>query len=134
MTNKEIKHYHILVRGFADQLSEITKSKEFLEHWMATAVVNQGMKIVIPPRFYYVSDEGNEGYTGSCNLSTSHMAIHIWDNTGMIQADFYTCGDLDVDLFLSEFKELGLKKVDYIVFNREKTFEVLREGGGICIL
>ena len=127
---EQIKHYHILVKGEATKLAPITCHKDGLTHWMHDVVRNQGMRMVIEPRFYYVWDEGNEGFTGSCNLATSHLAMHIWDVPRIIQADLYTCGELDIELFLEDFKRLGVDKVDYVVFNRDKGFEILKAEKG----
>lgn len=121
-----IQHKHIMIKA------EVSNPKALdlrqLERWMRMTVEEQGMKIVVEPRMVMVEDEGNEGPTGSCNLSTSHMAIHIWDNTGIIQSDLYTCGCLDVKKFINAFDVFGIKQVEYMVLDRANGFQVIRAG------
>ncbi len=86
---------------------------------MATAflrdVVEQlGMNPVTEPQAVYVPDEGNEGLTGSINLSTSHVAFHVWDKTNIMMLDVYSCKDFDSNTPLDVVHEyFGIDNVLY---------------------
>jgi S-adenosylmethionine/arginine decarboxylase-like enzyme len=77
-----IQHMHLCfsVEFLSDEPDSGKKGQEQLTKWMLHLISSIGMKIVLPPRFFYINTKGNDGWTGSCNIETSHMAIHIWDH------------------------------------------------------
>lgn len=106
--------------------------------WMNDLIKSLDMKVVLPPRFYYVHTKGNEGWTGGCNIETSHMAIHIWDNpepdwvdnqqAKLMKGDLYTCGNLNseqIQLFIDSVSWLKPIKIDYAVIDRSKNFKLI---------
>ncbi len=116
-------HKHILVR------LEIGSPKalpfmDSLNMWVKNLIKEQGMEIVIGPNSTYVSDPGNEGPTGGCNIKTSHFAYHIWEEKGLMQADLYTCGELDVLAFLWEFKVFNPTFAEVMIIDRESGFTI----------
>jgi S-adenosylmethionine/arginine decarboxylase-like enzyme len=75
-----------------------------------------------------VTKEGNRGLTAIVMIETSHIALHVWDETnpGMIQFDLYTCSNLPVDLVIKSLEDnLGLKDYKYMVIERETGFNIL---------
>ena len=85
--------------------------------------MKNGMKIQEEPIVSYVHDKGNKGMTACCLLKTSHMAFHIWDeqDPALIQFDFYTCGDLNVDKAVELInKKFSFTNYEYKVIDREK--------------
>ena len=60
-------------------------------------------------------------------LETSHVAVHIWDETSpaLVQLDFYTCGTLDTDAILRAINPWGVVKKAFLVLDREKELEAL---------
>lgn len=121
---KKLVHYHIMIR--AEVQTPKALSVAGLHHWAEKIVRDQNLEPVIGPNVVYVDDKGNEGPTGGVNIKTSHFAFHIWDVMGIIQADLYTCGELDVDLFLSGFEIFDPTCVKYLVLDREGGFNVIR--------
>lgn len=102
-------HKHILIR--AHILKPVTSSEQG-KKFLTNLVELIGMHPVTKPQSEYVGEEGNRGFTGSINLASSHIAFHIWDETGLLMMDVYSCKDFSTQ-----------DVVDYIdkelVFNRE---------------
>jgi S-adenosylmethionine/arginine decarboxylase-like enzyme len=94
---------------------------------MEKLIESQGMSILSGPHVAYVDKVGNRGLTGVAIIETSHVAIHIWDETSpaLVQLDFYTCGTLDKDAILSAIKPWGVVKNAFLVLDREKDVEAL---------
>lgn len=121
---KELQHLHILLRA------EVKNPKRFdletLHRWVEVVVRTQGLEPVIGPHVFDIRDEGNEGPTGGVHIKTSHFAFHIWETQNLIQADLYTCGTLEVQEFLDQFRFFEPTKLEYMLINRESGFQVLR--------
>ena len=124
-----LQHNHLILKGAikkiptADDLVEISL-------WIEDFIMGNGMQLASKPVVSYVEDEGNKGVTACCLLKTSHMAFHIWDeqDPALIQFDFYTCGELDVDKAI-EMLNLKFDFDDYkfMVLNRAKNInEVIK--------
>ena len=85
------------------------------------------MNILSGPQVAYVDTLGNRGLTGVAIIETSHVAVHIWDETSpaLVQLDFYTCGTLDKDAILRAINPWGVVKNAFLVLDREKEPEAL---------
>ena len=78
------------------------------------------MKIIKGPYVSYVSKEGNRGVTGVVMIETSHIAIHIWDETtpALVQCDVYSCAEFSSNEVLLEFTDMEVTKIDHMILNR----------------
>ena len=118
-------HNQLLINGFSD----IPPTDEtFIKQWMQDLVKQIDMKIIQGPYTAYVTKQGNRGLTAIVMIETSHIALHVWDETnpGMIQFDLYTCSTLPVDLVIKSLEDnLGLKDYKYMVIERETGFNIL---------
>jgi len=118
-------HNQLLINGFSD----IPPTDEtFIKQWMQDLVKQIDMKIIQGPYTAYVTKQGNRGLTAIVMIETSHIALHVWDETnpGMIQFDLYTCSTLPVDLVIKSLEDnLGLKNYKHMVIEREKGFNIL---------
>lgn len=139
----DIKHKILMVRAEIDRkVFDTLSEKKDLTKWMKDTVAALGMKIVIAPRHFYVTDEHNAGWTGSLNLSTSHFAYHHWNNpdaeimqnkeAALLQFDIYTCGCLGESEVASVLRlvdeTFGIVYVNYLLLDRAQNyFEVLDE-------
>lgn len=123
---KKLQHIHIMVK--AEILSTHALDLEGLKSWLRKSVEEQGLEPVIGPSVVQVDDVGNEGPTGSVNIKTSHMAFHLWEKTGLLQADLYTCGPLDIQKFLAAFAVFNPTKIEYLVLDRATGFTVTEAG------
>ena len=121
-----IKHHHFIGR-FEVAKPPLGSEKAYLEDWMANLIEGQGMNILSGPHVAYVDKVGNRGLTGVAIIETSHVAVHIWDETSpaLVQLDFYTCGTLDKDAILRAINPWGVVKNAFLVLDREKELEAL---------
>ena len=117
-----IQHKQLLLKGYIKNVPN--KSDSFqMKLWIKRFIMKNGMKIQEEPIVSYVHDKGNKGMTACCLLKTSHMAFHIWDeqDPALIQFDFYTCGDLNVDKAVELInKKFSFTNYEYKVIDREK--------------
>lgn len=110
-------HKHLLVKTYVrSPIVDEEEGKKMLRD-MVTAI---GMKAVTEPQCVYVEDDGNEGLTGSINLATSHIAFHIWDRTGLMMLDVYSCKEFDETIIKQMvFELMGLRSYASIIIDRE---------------
>ena len=81
------------------------------------------MKLLAGPYTTYVNEFGNKGMTSVAIIETSHIALHIWDETdpGLMQLDVYSCADFSPrDVFDEVEKMFDTKKIEYKFLDREK--------------
>lgn len=123
---KDLKHIHILLK--AEVAYPEILNIEQLKGWAERIVRSQGLEPVAGPFVSMVEDEGNRGPTGGVHIKTSHFAFHIWDELGVIQADLYTCGDLNIDLFIDQFAVFSPLSIEYLVIDRQDGFKILEAG------
>jgi S-adenosylmethionine/arginine decarboxylase-like enzyme len=88
-------HKHLIIR--AEVNDPIVCPETVSKKWMTELISRIGMKILMGPFATYCDVEGNRGLTAVTIIETSHIAMHIWDETSpaMVQLDVYTCGPLD---------------------------------------
>ncbi len=121
-----IKHHHFIGR-FEVNNPPLGIGREYLVDWMTMLIKGQGMIILSGPHVAYVEKTGNRGLTGVAIIETSHVAIHIWDETNpaLVQLDFYTCGTLDKDAILKAMEPWGVVKHSFMVLDREQDLVTL---------
>jgi S-adenosylmethionine/arginine decarboxylase-like enzyme len=117
-------HQHVLIKAF---VKDPPVKEAHLEKWLAELVSDIKMKIVIQPRAYFVDTKGNEGLTGSVNIETSHIAIHVWseDKPPMIQMDVYSCTCFENQTVLNKLNEFGLLSYELMHIDRNDGFKVV---------
>ena len=122
--NKILVHKHIIIRAeVLDPIINKTKSVKFLRR-MIKAI---GMKAMYGPVASYSKMPGNKGLTAFAIIETSHIAMHIWDETNpaLVQLDVYTCGPFEPQSVLDLLQELKPTKVEFKYLDREKGFTEL---------
>jgi S-adenosylmethionine/arginine decarboxylase-like enzyme len=95
--------------------------------WMKSLVNQIDMNIIQGPYASYVTKEGNRGVTCIVMIETSHIALHVWDETepALIQFDLYTCSTLPVDDVLKNLEEtFDLEEYNYMVIERAEQFNL----------
>ncbi len=114
-----VKHKHLIIRAEVNR--PITSEKE-IKRWLRNLVNKIDMKIIKGPYVSYVSKEGNRGVTGVVMIETSHIAIHIWDETtpALVQCDVYSCAEFSSNEVLLEFTGMEVTKIDHMILNRAK--------------
>ena len=118
------KHKHLIIRAEVNR--PITSEKE-IKKWLRNLVKKIDMKIIKGPYASYVSKEGNRGITGVVMIETSHIAVHIWDETSpaLVQCDVYSCAEFSSNEVLSEFMDMEVTKIDHILLNRAEEIKTL---------
>jgi len=74
-----------------------------------------------------VSEEGNRGLTAVVMIETSHIAIHIWDETSpaLVQCDVYSCAEFSSNEVLVEFVEMEPIKIEHMLLDRAVEIKTL---------
>ena len=117
-------HKHLIIR--AEVNNPITSEKE-LKKWLRNLVKKIDMKIIKGPYASYVSKEGNRGITGVVMIETSHIAIHVWDETlpALVQCDVYSCASFSSNEVLLEFMDMEVVKLDHIMLDRANEIKTI---------
>jgi S-adenosylmethionine/arginine decarboxylase-like enzyme len=120
-------HNHVLINGFT--LLPPTDEKQTIE-WMQKLVDSIGMKTIQGPYASYVTKEGNRGLTAVVMIETSHIAMHVWDETdpATMQFDLYTCSTLPVEQVIKNLEDhFGLFNYTTLVLERSEGFKIIPE-------
>lgn len=122
-----MNHNHLIIR--AEVLTPPT-SKTYIERWLVGLVKWLDMNIAAGPISSYVTKKGNRGLTSVVLIETSHIAIHIWDETNpaLIQLDIYTCGKLVVEDAIKQLNVFEPTKIEYKFLDRENDLILASEG------
>jgi len=69
----------------------------------------------------YLDVKGNRGITCVSIIETSHVALHVWDESdpALMQLDVYTCGPLDPYHVVEALKEWKPVKIEMKYLDRE---------------
>ena len=116
------KHKHLIVRadiGWCPQEEDLNK----ISDWIRGLIKKIDMKLLAGPYTTYVNEKGNKGMTSVAIIETSHIALHIWDesNPGLMQLDVYSCADfLPNDVFNQVNLMFKTIKMEYKFLDREK--------------
>lgn len=116
------KHKHLIVRadiGWTPNEEDLNK----ISDWIRSLIRKIEMKLLAGPYTTYVNEKGNKGMTSVAIIETSHIALHIWDETnpGLMQLDVYSCADFaPQDVFGEIEKMFDTKKIEYKFLDREK--------------
>ena len=115
-------HKHLIIRT---EVNNPPQDPIWVQNWLTQLVGKIGMKVCQGPITAYVDVPGNAGVTGVVIIETSHIAIHVWDETnpGLIQLDVYTCGPFDPNLIFEELKQFEPTKMEYKYLDREHGLE-----------
>jgi len=110
-------HKHLIVRA---ELGYCPDNPAWVKEWLRHLVNVIGMRILSGPHVARVDNvEGNIGCTGVVIIETSHIAVHFWEETGLMQLDVYTCGHFDKSLIFSELECLEPTNVSWKFLDRE---------------
>ena len=117
-------HNHLLLNGYTNNPPT---DEEWIVNWMQDLVEQIGMKTIKGPFASYVTKEGNKGLTCVVMIETSHIALHIWDETkpAFVQFDLYTCSTLPSRQVLKNLEDnLGIFDYTHMVLNRGEGFKI----------
>jgi S-adenosylmethionine/arginine decarboxylase-like enzyme len=120
-------HNHVLINGYT--LLPPT-DEEKTKVWMQALVDSIGMKTIQGPFASYVAKEGNRGLTAAVMIETSHIAMHVWDESdpAFMQFDLYTCSTLPVEKVIKNLEDhFGLFNHSVLVLERSEGFKIVAE-------
>ena len=111
------QHKHLIIRA---EVNRPLVTEKQVKRWLRNLVKKIDMNIIKGPFASYVSKEGNRGVTGVVMIETSHIAIHIWDETlpALVQCDVYSCAEFSSNEILAEFMDMEVIKMDHMLLNR----------------
>ena len=127
--NMTQKHKHLIVRadiGWCPQEEDLNK----ISDWVRVLIKKIDMKLLAGPYTTYVSEKGNKGMTSVAIIETSHIALHIWDETnpGLMQLDVYSCADFIPNQVFEEINKIFKTiKMEYKFLDREKELMEVRQ-------
>ena len=115
---------HLIIRA---EVNRPPKSEKEIKQWLRKIVNKIDMKIIKGPYASYVSKEGNRGVTGVVMIETSHIAIHVWDETtpALIQCDVYSCAEFSSNEVLAEFLDMEVIKINHILLDRANEIKTI---------
>ena len=117
-------HKHLIIRAEVNR--PITGEKE-IKKWLRNLVKKIDMNIIKGPYASYVSKKGNRGITGIVMIETSHIAMHVWDETSpaLVQCDVYSCAEFSSNEGLIEFGTMKPTKIEHILLDRAKDIRTI---------
>ena len=118
-----LQHNHIIIRA---EIKKPPKDIRFIRKWIRKFVRAINMKMLGQPNAHYVNDKGNRGLTCLAVLSTSHIALHTWDEVSpaLLQLDVYSCSDLDKKIVFKHIEQFEPKEIDYVTIDRNKAITI----------
>lgn len=122
-------HLHLIVKG---HFKNPPKEVEIINKWFTDLVEKVRMVVVAGPTSVYVSEEGNEGLTGTVTLATSHASIHVWDlsTPPMFQFDLYSCSCFTPEEVIDHLNQFDLIDYEYMFIDRNEGFKVVEHKNG----
>ena len=115
---ENIEHKHFIVMGKMKSILSVDEVTTFLESLIVLLDMKKMEAIMPNPNVGYQSGT-NGGVTGVAIITTSHLAIHTWDNTLEFQLDVYSCKEYNVSLVIELLKDYGLELSDWKLFDRK---------------
>lgn len=114
----QLVHKHVIIR--AEVLNPPT-NETHTSNDVKALIEAIGMKILMGPYAKYCTMKGNRGLTVATIIETSHVIIHVWDETdpAVIQLDVYTCGVFDPNVVFDWLQKYNPTKIDFKYLDRE---------------
>lgn len=118
-----LEHKHIVIRA---KVKKPPKNVDETSVWFKNLIKHIGMNLLMGPIGTYLDKEGNRGLTMVAIIETSHIAMHVWDESdpALIQLDVYTCGSLNPDDVLDYLNKFEPVEVKYMVLDREHEIDI----------
>ena len=123
------EHKHLLIRA---EVLNCPKKDDmgYVLSWMTSLIASIKMKLMQGPNISYVDQKGNRGITCMALIETSHIVLHIWDETdpGLFQLDVYSCKSFDMDIVIKSLNEsFKINKLQYKFLDRKSDLILIDE-------
>ena len=125
----QLEHKHLVLRAEIADCPKEEALHEILE-WMKQLINKIDMKLMQGPSITYVDQPGNRGTTCMALIETSHIVIHIWDETnpGLLQLDIYSCKEFELELVVAHLEEyFNVSKMQYKFLDRTTNMTIIDE-------
>ena len=124
-----IEHKHLLIRA---EVLNCPKKDDmgYVLSWMTSLIASINMKLMQGPNISYVDQKGNRGITCMALIETSHIVLHIWDETdpGLFQLDVYSCKSFDMGIVIKSLNEsFKINKLQYKFLDRKSDLILVDE-------
>lgn len=116
-----LKHDHLIIRS---AIKNPPNSEEYITEWVRSLIKAIDMKVLMGPYAKYSEVEGNRGLTVVSVIETSHIALHVWDETdpAVLQLDVYSCAPVNIKTVLDFIEEFDPVHIDYKFLDRSSDF------------
>lgn len=121
-------HEHLIIRALVNKpFNDPIQAKQ----WLISIIEGIGMKVAqgleANPIAYYCNLPGNEGLTAAGILETSHIVIHIWDQSSpaKVHFDLYSCSHFTVNQIVDFLRPLDIVELRGKFLDREKDLPLL---------
>jgi len=120
----QLEHKHILIRA---EVLNPPSDEKLVSEQVRDLIDRIGMKLLMGPYAKYVNMPGNRGLTVAAIIETSHIVMHVWDETNpaLLQLDVYTCGAFNPQTVFDWLEQFKPERVDYKYLDREHGFREL---------
>lgn len=110
-------HQHLLIKA---KVKNPPQDPEVLKEWLVDLVEKIDMEILDGPLVSYLNEPGNRGISGMVMITTSHIAIHIWDeqDPALLQMDVYSCREFNPEDVVEHLDEFGIDNIDVTLLDR----------------
>ena len=117
-------HRHLIVRA---TVANPPRDCATVHTWLCELCELIGMHLLAGPITARVEDVGNQGVTGVCIISTSHIAVHVWDEPtpAIVQLDVYTCAALDPQSVIRHLDQFTPTHIDTHYLDRDTELSVI---------
>lgn len=122
-----IEHKHLLIRAECNKPPIFTFEASA---WMRELIKKIGMELLSGPHAERVEDPGNVGVTCVAIIKTSHLAMHVWEESSpsVIQLDVYTCGPLQQEDVFDHLAQFEPTRISWKYLDREHDLKEIASG------
>ncbi len=116
-----VKHKHLILRAEVRNPPRRDAVEDTIA-WVRDLVGRIDMNLLGGPWATYCDQPGNCGMTVVAIIETSHISLHVWDETspGLLQMDVYSCADFDPQLIFDAVRtRFDATRMDYKFLDRE---------------
>ena len=130
-----LEYKHLIIRA---ELDNCPDNPEWVHEWLVELVETIGMNILDGPHVKRVDTViGNIGCTGVALgtmsaiiagvvvIETSHVSVHFWEETNLMQFDIFTCGEMNLELIWPLLECMQPSKIQWKLLDREKGLETV---------
>ncbi len=119
-----LDHKHLISKGTLDSTLTVDQVTDLINNLVKALNMKYVETMPINPVVGYEPNE-HPGVSGVGIITTSHIAIHTWDNTLDYQLDIYSCKTFEkdnIDLVISLY---GMKETSAKLFDRNYKIQQL---------